>query len=157
MSKKLDLRDTKKKAVDKKKDQKKLIDRVIAFDVEYTSPEGDLQRAQLKSEILDHSGRSVKTRILMSLLDGIAFDNLPRGDRLRIDALSKVLAMLQDPPQWVTDALGEDDEFLDGVAKECARHEFFFFQGLQESDQAAQRAPRFSISSDLPPISPLPS
>tara|TARA_Y100001938_G_C8089506_1_gene434191 strand:+ start:1676 stop:2146 length:471 start_codon:yes stop_codon:yes gene_type:complete len=154
-AKKLDLRDTKKKA--KKKDDEKLIGRQITFDVEYTSPEGVKYQGSLTSEILDHSGRTVKTKIIMNLLDGIAFDSLPRGDRLRIDALSKVLAMLQDPPKWVTDAIGEDDEFLDGVAKECARHEFFFFQGLQEADQKEERTPRFSISSDLPPIPPLPS
>lgn len=148
MSKKVNLREAKEKAsTPVQEEAAKLTAREIEFGIEYDSPEGDVKKTKIRSKVLDGDGRLVKMRLMAQLAGGVSVDTIGAEERYRLDVLSKCVAQIQDPAQWVLDAMSEDNEFLIEVHKVLMEHENRYFRRDDGAGDPDKRKPRISIDS----------
>lgn len=122
------------------------VSRVLTFDVTYDAPNGETYTDQLKSVVLNGDGRLTKTRVYHGLTQGMIASNLPESEQLRLEAMSRLVAQLDDPPEWVLDWAGQDLEFLSELNGMLVRHENAYFQGNIKKNRDGEKQPRISIN-----------
>lgn len=149
-----EIKKTKERAKKAQENEKNpIIEREVKFELVYLDGTKNKRKASLTSLVPNAERKNLKMRILMQLAEGLGpFDTLPQGERNRLDAISRVMTFLQDPPDWVTEAIGEDDELLVHLNQECLKHEAFFFRGAEyrAEDQGEASQPRIALTSELP-------
>ena len=122
------------------------VSRLLTFEVTYDAPNGETYTDQLRSEVLNGDGRLTKTRVYHGLTQGMLASNLPESEQLRLEAMSRLVAQLDDPPEWVLEWAGQDLEFLSELNSMLVRHENAYFQGNIKKNRSGERQPRISIN-----------
>jgi len=129
--------------VDKREE---LTPREIKFTLEYDAPSGEDLSAELTSKVLDADGRLARSRVFNQLSRGMVFEALSQEDKYRIDALSRMAVQLQDAPQWVIDAAGEDIDLLVYINNTLMEHESRYFRGNTRTSSEGEVKPRVRVS-----------
>jgi len=127
-------------------DRVELTPREINFDIIYDAPDGKTHTTTLKSIVLNADARLVKTKVFQQLARGLNPDSLHAEERARLDYISRCAVQLKDPPRWVTDGIGEDNELLLQIVSVLLEHESRFFRGNARKSEAGEVSPRVQIS-----------
>ena len=143
----IDLRKIKADAeslVEKKEED--LVSREESFSIEYVAPTGKQFRADLLSCVMDTESRLAMNRVLQSLCMGVVFENLPTEERYRLQGLARCLVQLKDPPEWLTEWIGQDNQLLIQILNTLVEHESLFFGASTKEGQEAKGQRRISIT-----------
>jgi hypothetical protein len=122
-----------------------LTPREISFNIVYDAPDGNTYETALKSAVLNADGRLLKTKILTQLSRGMNPDLLPQDERVRLDYIARCAVQLKDPPKWLTDGIGEDNELLIQVVSVLLEHESRFFRGNSRKGGEGEIKTRVSV------------
>jgi hypothetical protein len=123
-----------------------VVSRKLTFDVTYDAPDGNSYTDTLQSVVLDSDGRLTKTRVYHGLTQGMIASSLPESEQLRLEAMARLVAQLNDPPEWVLDWAGQDLEFLSELNSMLVRHENAYFRGNIKKNRSGEEQPRISIN-----------
>jgi hypothetical protein len=143
----IDLRKIKADAeslVEKKEED--LVSREESFSIEYVAPTGKQFRADLLSCVMDTESRLAMNRVLQSLCMGVVFENLPTEEKYRLQGLARSLVQLKDPPEWLTEWIGQDNQLLIQILNTLVEHESLFFGASTKEGQEAKGQRRISIT-----------
>lgn len=127
-------------------DRVELTPREISFDITYDAPDGHTHMTTLKSVVLNADGRLTKTRVFQQLARGLNPDTLPSDEKVRLDYISRCAVQLKDPPRWVTDGIGEDNELLLQIVSVLLEHESRFFRGNARKSEQGEIATRVQVT-----------
>ena len=133
-------------AINERTDRVELTPREINFDITYDAPDGKTHTTTLKSIVLSADARLVKTKVFQQLARGLNPDTLPADERARLDYISRCAVQLKDPPRWVTDGIGEDNELLLQITNVLMEHEARFFRGNARKSETGEVSSRVQIS-----------
>lgn len=143
----IDLRKIKADAeslVEKKEED--LVSREESFSIEYVAPTGKQYRSDLLSCVMDTESRLAMNRVLQSLCMGVVFENLPTEEKYRLQGLARCLVQLKDPPEWLTEWIGQDNQLLIQILNTLVEHESLFFGASTKEGQEAKGQRRISIT-----------
>jgi len=109
-----------------------LIERDHPVEVRYTDPAtGKLRSCTCISHVPDKDGRTLIAR-MEATMAGVAWATLPPVQQGRFHALSTVAVQLNDPPTWLIEACGEDDDLLVSLLGVLESHADRYFRGDRE-------------------------
>lgn len=143
---KLDIREVEKK-VDARIQElkpKDFAERIESFEVNYQDGK-KIKKTTLQSKIMDADARSKYDRVLASLSEGVAFDNLPLETRNRYICLARLVCQVIKSPEWLLEKASEDIEFCFALGGKLVSHEQRYFRYYDAKDETTPSAPRFSI------------
>ena len=110
------------------------------------------RRATFTSRVLDMSARIERDRAAAILAAPARFEDLPTAGQLRIFALATLAHALIEPPAWLDEWLGVDDELLFQLYEGVSAHERAYFLGDMDESQAQERGARVALRAiDTPP------
>ncbi len=128
------------------KKEEDLVSREETFSIEYVAPTGKQHRADLLSCVMDTESRLAMNRVLQSLCMGVVFENLPTEEKYRLQGLARCLVQLKDPPEWLTEWIGQDNQLLIQILNTLVEHESLFFGASTKEGQEAKGQRRISIT-----------
>lgn len=143
----IDLRKIKAEAevlIETKEDD--LVCRDESFSIEYIAPTGKQYRADLTSSVMDTDSRLTMNRVLQGLCMGVVFDNLPTEEKYRLQGIARCLVQLKDPPDWLTEWIGQDNQLLIQILNTLIEHESLFFGAGSKEGKEAKGQKRISIT-----------
>lgn len=154
MSKTLDLRKVKADAetaaeTTPAKSNSPVIPRDIEFTVNYNAPDGESYSADLTSRVCDGNGRTLRNRVLASLLNGLSRQAVGEDEYIRYEALARVSTQLVDMPEWMNTWVSQDDELLANINAVLMEHEYRFFRGNTPQGEGGERLARIRVDSPL--------
>ena len=123
-----------------------LIPRELEFELHFDAPDGKSYCEKLISKILDGDDRLTRQRVIQKLCSGVLFDNLSYPEKLRIEAISRVLTQVKDVPDFVSQWLGEDDQLLAEINEILVEHETRYFRGNARKSASGSPEKRVSIT-----------
>ena len=147
MSNTIDLRQMRETAVSQiKETEKELTPRSITFSLVYNAPNGKTYQDQLTSKVMDGEARLIKTRVFTQLTRGMILDSVPMEEKLRLEAISRTVAQIEDAPDWFNEWCVQDNELLKEVNDLLIDHEFQFFKSDVGEGEEGKRKKRVSIT-----------
>jgi len=123
-----------------------LVSREETFSIEYVAPTGKHFRADLLSCVMDTESRLAMNRVLQSLCMGVVFDNLPTEEKYRLQGLARCLVQIKEPPEWLTEWIGQDNQLLIQILNTLVEHEALFFGASTKEGEEAKGQKRISIT-----------
>lgn len=152
MDQALDLRAVKaaaEKAGSQEKESVKLIPREITISIQYRDPDtGEIRQANVTSRVMKGEQRATVAR-MEATLAGVPWDRLPVLQQGRFHALSVCSCQLIDSPDWLLQALSEDDVLLGRIFSELEAHDRRFFRRNAEPGESGESIEGMVISSVL--------
>jgi hypothetical protein len=144
----MDLRELSQGGSLAKVQERELVSREHAFDVEYLDPEGARHKNRVVSRILDGDERLTVAR-LSARRAGVPWEQLPSQVALRLWAVCTIAIQLREPPDWLSRWAVEDDALLFQLYDLCSQHDAFFFGADRGESGEAQSPPRVELRSSL--------
>lgn len=122
--------------------------RVKEFPLEYCTDDGTLKKCKLISKVMNSQARLEYERVLSTLSDGVYFDRLPYETKNRHLCIARIVCQLDNPPNWVLEAAGEDLEFCYELGGRLLQHEADFFRNSNPEDEKSESKPRFRFGEE---------
>ena len=122
--------------------------RVKEMPLEYMLDDGSIKKCKLISKVMDSRARLEYERVLSTLSDGVYFDRLPYETKNRHLCIARIVCQLDNPPNWVLEAAGEDLEFCFELGGRLLQHEGAFFRNNSPEDEESESKPRFRFSEE---------
>lgn len=123
-----------------------LLPRELEFDISFDAPSGESFSQKLTSKIMDGDDRLTQQRVIQKLCSGVLFDNLSYAEKLRIDAISRVLTQIKEVPDFLAQWIGEDDQLLAEINTTLVEHETRYFRGNARKSTDGKAEKRVSIT-----------
>lgn len=123
------------------------VPREQSLSVTYTSPDGDVQKFELVSRVLDSKGRLIYDRVLSRMVAavGVSWQFLAAETQLALRSRARLSAQLVDPPDWLLSACLADDDLLYSIAGALGVHEDRYFRRYPAPGSATAPKPRVVV------------
>ncbi len=142
----LDLREMKEQASIKEEEVvPTLTPRVIEFSIKYHTPTGKVEQDTFKSKVMDGEARLIKGRVFSQLVRGMTLETIPLDERLRLEAISRTVAQLINPPEWFNYWCVQDVELLKEVNDLLINHESRFLFSDSPKGEGGEAEKRISV------------
>ena len=128
----------------KKVESAALVPREQSFSVKYETA-NETREVVLTSRVMNGDEKVRVWRIVADLV-GRDFNLLPGSVQLHAMALGTLAVQLRNPPEWVLNAIQEDEELAVALFASCREHEARWFRSGERSSEAGEERPRISIS-----------
>ena len=126
-----------------------LVPREITISIQYRNPDtGVLMHANVISRVMRGEQRATVAR-MEATLAGVPWERLPALQQGRFHALAVCSVQLIDAPDWLLQALSEDDVLLGRIFSELEAHDQRFFRRDTEPSESGQIVEGLVISSVL--------
>lgn len=144
-SKKTKLKDLGKAPEKKPESEIAATKRKETIKISYENEDGKVLTSECTSLVMDSDMRLRFERIQSELAQGINFAQVGYDVMQRHQGLARIIVQLQDAPEWVLKAAGEDLVFCYELGGRLVKHENMFFRYPNAYGEGETGSPRFSI------------
>lgn len=114
--------------------------REIPIEIAWQDPAtGDVRECRVNGRVPNHDGMQLRDRLTVRLTQGLSWDALPALTRQLAVARARCAVQLIEPPDWLLNALAEDDVLALELGGALTAHEDRYFRRDVPAGEAQAR------------------